>query len=63
MQKRNGESTRSTRSGPISEQNVEQARTPAPPPDRQPGRRRESRRPWSVRRTDSPSWVEKIEEF
>ncbi len=56
------------RSGPVSggkslEVNAEQARKTAPPGGRQVATRKESARPWAVRRADSPSWVEKIEQF
>jgi hypothetical protein len=46
--------------GAKREVNAEQAG--AAPGNRKAGRS-ESKRPWAVRKVNSPSWVEKIEEF
>jgi hypothetical protein len=49
--------------GESLEVNAEQTRKTAASGNRQVATRKESTRPWPVRRADSPSWVEKIEQF
>ena len=53
----------SPRPGPKNQVNAEQAPGTPVSDNRQPAHRAESKRPWAVRRADSPSWVEKIEQF
>lgn len=45
------------------EANAEQSRKTASSGTRQQPTRKEAARPWAVRHADSPSWVEKIEQF
>jgi hypothetical protein len=57
-----GRSARET-GGKTPEADAGQTRKTVASGDRQLATRKESTRPWAVRRPDGPSWVEKVEQF